>query len=315
MSIDRLAEANPLATSPDPNWLPSTTVQSTAALVAIVGGLLITRLVALASERKTAEQSLSDWTREQQELATQIEQVQAERVEIERARFRDDWLDDLADRGEQFDSPVTPQLLDLSQYHADPRISEYLEELQARITTAYSAVHAAAKKIPEGSDQFDPEEVAKFVDAQLISDETGLDILISVCARAGYIAERSAPYSIMTVNTGMRLRPPNPVRQARAQALHDRQRELELRAQKYTWEVEKCNARIEGTRTPEGVTSLFAALALFSLLGMLYPIVIMAWRPVPESGLSRLSLVLAFGIGLISVMLVLRSFIKNLRGA
>ena len=35
----------------DPNWLLSTTVQSTAALVGIVGGLLISRLVSLSSER------------------------------------------------------------------------------------------------------------------------------------------------------------------------------------------------------------------------------------------------------------------------
>ena len=36
---------------PDPNWLLSTTAQSSAALVAIVGGFLLSRILALATER------------------------------------------------------------------------------------------------------------------------------------------------------------------------------------------------------------------------------------------------------------------------
>ena len=36
---------------PDPNWLLSTTAQSTAALVAIVGGFLLSRVLAFAAER------------------------------------------------------------------------------------------------------------------------------------------------------------------------------------------------------------------------------------------------------------------------
>src|SRR3954447_14151000 len=42
----------------DPSWLPSTAAQSTAALVAIVGGFLINRLIGIDSERRQAEQRL-----------------------------------------------------------------------------------------------------------------------------------------------------------------------------------------------------------------------------------------------------------------
>jgi len=44
----------------DPEWLPSTIVQSSAALVAIVGGLLVARLVSMASERGGLVQRLAE---------------------------------------------------------------------------------------------------------------------------------------------------------------------------------------------------------------------------------------------------------------
>jgi hypothetical protein len=52
-----------LVAEPEPNWLLSTTTQSSAALVAIVGGFLLSRVLALAAERNglaLGEAQLSD---------------------------------------------------------------------------------------------------------------------------------------------------------------------------------------------------------------------------------------------------------------
>jgi hypothetical protein len=45
----------------DPSWLPSTVAQSTAALVGIVGGLLVARFMSIDSDQKgTGEQAWRD---------------------------------------------------------------------------------------------------------------------------------------------------------------------------------------------------------------------------------------------------------------
>jgi hypothetical protein len=67
----------------DPGWLLSSIAQSTAALVAIVGGFLVSRLITLASERAAAERQardlgrrvdfLSDVAQNRQELVLEID--------------------------------------------------------------------------------------------------------------------------------------------------------------------------------------------------------------------------------------------------
>jgi hypothetical protein len=44
----------------EPEWLLSTTAQSSAALVGIIGGLLVSRLVAMAAERSAIERQLNE---------------------------------------------------------------------------------------------------------------------------------------------------------------------------------------------------------------------------------------------------------------
>lgn len=44
--------------TPDPNWLYSAAAQSAAAIVAIIGGFITSRLLALAAEKRTLEQQL-----------------------------------------------------------------------------------------------------------------------------------------------------------------------------------------------------------------------------------------------------------------
>jgi hypothetical protein len=55
----------PLTQSPpvDPDWLLSSTVQSAAVLVAIVGGFLVSRLVTLSAERGANIQRRQERTR------------------------------------------------------------------------------------------------------------------------------------------------------------------------------------------------------------------------------------------------------------
>jgi len=77
----------------DPNWLPSTTAQATAALVAIVGGLLASRLVSLSSERTTLQRQLRMLITQRCRLNEQLEVVHRERVQVSQDWFREAHLE------------------------------------------------------------------------------------------------------------------------------------------------------------------------------------------------------------------------------
>ena len=49
---------------PDPNWLPSTLVQSTATIVAIIAGFLVSRVLSLATEKNSLGNIIDDLTTE-----------------------------------------------------------------------------------------------------------------------------------------------------------------------------------------------------------------------------------------------------------
>jgi hypothetical protein len=51
---------NAVSTLPDPNWLLSTAAQAAAAIVAIVGGFLVSRVLGLSAERTRLEAALRE---------------------------------------------------------------------------------------------------------------------------------------------------------------------------------------------------------------------------------------------------------------
>lgn len=64
----------------DPNWLYSTIAQSSAALVAIVGGFVLSRLLSLATERNATEMRLAEVRAELQPKQREFERLCDERL-------------------------------------------------------------------------------------------------------------------------------------------------------------------------------------------------------------------------------------------
>ncbi len=77
-----------VVTPTDPNSLPSTEAQSAAALVAIIGGFLVSRLVALSMERQGLERRLDEHRAEADRLTRRIAESDAEISECAEKRFR-----------------------------------------------------------------------------------------------------------------------------------------------------------------------------------------------------------------------------------
>ena len=66
----------------EPSWLLSTMAQSAAAIVAIVGGLLVSRVVALASEGEGLERRARELEQQALEQAKRLEGARERRQAI-----------------------------------------------------------------------------------------------------------------------------------------------------------------------------------------------------------------------------------------
>ena len=75
----------------DPNWLLATMAQSAAAMVAVIGGFLVSRIITLSVER----QSLDRRSRELEEKTAEVEAALC-RARERRQAMSWDWFVDLA---------------------------------------------------------------------------------------------------------------------------------------------------------------------------------------------------------------------------
>jgi len=74
-------------------------------------------------------------------------------------------------------------------------------------------------------------------------------------------------------------------------------------------------SELEGVRRPQGVWSTLVSLAIFALLGIAFPLVVMTIRPVPDSAGVRIGLLLAFLVGLSGLCFVFALNLVRLRRA
>ena len=83
----------------DPSWPLSAVMQSTAALVAIVGGLVGSRLLSLAAERGALERQIAMLIGRMDQASREAGRLRSEMVAGDAAEAVDDWLDALLKSG------------------------------------------------------------------------------------------------------------------------------------------------------------------------------------------------------------------------
>ncbi len=136
----------------DVNWLLSAIAQASAALIAIVGGLLVSRYVALHAEQQGARRRADDLARRKEEARSQLADAERE-LDL---YFIDDFLDDhdvfeaiLREQGEATLDDV------LAAKDTDARDLNHalLEEQFAALQNEFLlAVHTLRPIVPEGRD-------------------------------------------------------------------------------------------------------------------------------------------------------------------
>lgn len=98
-----LSDAPPV----DPNWLLSTEAQSAAALVAIIGGFLVSRLVSLSSEREGLRRRRREVAARRDLTSDEYEKIHRARLSQSQKTFTDHHLKDVVQAGR----PSTPESL------------------------------------------------------------------------------------------------------------------------------------------------------------------------------------------------------------
>ena len=177
----------------DPNWLLSSLAQSAGALVAIIGGFLVSRLVGLYSQREGLRGRLLE-TEEMLKACQQVESdVRRDLVEWEKSLFVDCFIDDLA----HADGEVAK--LDLSEcdVHSltDQEIRECLDAQAVFVREAFEFFeqHAVSYNSPEKLEEFFMQHDLAVEDLDTKALSAVYDVLRERCPRPSSEPGRGVP--------------------------------------------------------------------------------------------------------------------------
>ena len=289
----------------DPNWLLSTSAQSAAAMIAIVGGFLVSRVISLSSERSGHLRRIREAEARAKILRGEASGFE-KRIRAVAARwFTDHHLDDLivsrgSLSGEEMVSEWMPHggRQDWMIPYADS-LAEVAREAFTRIEATYSG----AKYPPKDVGQLRQEGV------EIQADATVESIYGRAAEEIARQRRKNAPSSLFpsaaalagivgTSNYGAYVRP---VRSDAERALHAKQMErkeaLDVEIAGLDADVQVLRHELELLGTPRSLLSGFGVLVYFGVVGILLPLCLMATRPVPDSARSHWVVVLGFASG------------------
>jgi hypothetical protein len=285
----------------NPNAFLSTLAESAAAIVAIVGGFLVSRLVALSSERDGLRRQLAQVEIQRQNLTTAYEDTHEQRLHGSQRTFGDWVVADIVEAAPN--EPDRATLLEkIPRGSSVEEMSSYLDfliqrvgDIVAELTThirpgdtrglQMSELEARGLIIPTGREEFYLE----------IFDE-----------HAKKLPRDSDPFSVFGTSS---LTPPLPsltittdVQIRRLDELINREETLQSQKLLLDAETQRLQNEMATAGRPTGVTPAIVVLSTYAATGVVAPIVAMAISPSKLStGMTWLLVVLFVG-GLIAVL-------------
>lgn len=311
----------------DPNWLMSTAAQSAAALVAIVGGFLVSRVIALTADRRAAELSHAEARNRIALLERRLAGAKKKLATWDAAELYDEMLEQLLEaRGEI-------GALELLAYGPRPRRddSAVLAMLQPRleaISTAFDVLEPLfAEGVPTGEDL----QHAIAQHGRRRTMHTALRHVYNYLKEAHETRQRDEKERSEAAHRNARsplsfppqfrlpeipvFEPPaeRVARNERRQQLLDAMEQIENDLSDHRAE-ESLAARIaQSAMTSGGVRGGFVVLVFFAITGVVVPIWTIALQPPSLSSLHRAVLVALFLVGLLLLMGYLARIIVRLR--
>lgn len=271
----------------DPSWLLATMAQSAAAIVAIVGGFLVSRVVALSSERQGLERRARELEQQTLDQAARLQEVHERRQDESWERLVKLAADKCAERRVEHGS-VSPEWV-VEEYWV--RGVPTREEMLDLAGLLVEGIQQASKHFERGG---------SMPDFQTTNRE---DYSI-------YEAVRNArPQPVKRVDhlsfsglSGALISPESDGvfvwKQTRYEKLIDDEREQRTRLSLLERERDFVQTEAARVAKPQGLWLAAAAFAYLTMVGVVVPVVGLAWRPVPFDLFARRVLVSLFVSGL-----------------
>lgn len=315
----------------DPNWLYSATAQSAAAIVAIMGGFIVSRILALNSEKRTLRNQL-EAARHRLSLLEQQQREAYHRYQIIRVeRFFDDVSDYLMK--EKALPPLEELVRRYPDLHLDPEVLKHEYE-----TLSQSSL-AARQFLDQHADIIDVNQPLVFEDwlAENKLDLSELDVSAydREILKQEYDRRRAegmeikaerarnqAPSIIGFPTDHLIYAPPDFTKyevykrqrqDTRLEKAEDGLRSLQHECQFVEGEVHRLRSQLDSFAFPPNLWLGFVVLTYFAGVGIIVPLRLMPSEPseVYDTGLKNLTIGL-FSSGLLAVLIYLALQLRQL---
>jgi hypothetical protein len=302
----------------DVNWLLSSLAQSTAALIAIVGGLLVSRYVSLHAEQSAAGRRVDDLGRRlgDAERRHQHAKAEIEAHELAEAIEQDD-VYDLYFRTPEGEVPTREQVIAAAEADAaslntellDRRIPELFGELHSAFTNLDRDVPISTR-LP----YWDDFRKGKGYSIQTRGAWEWMYETIGEVRKER--ARKDRPFDIPSFDATIsdRHRLTSPQEQAQVDRLYQTRDQAATDMRQLEEERRLATETYEAARQPEGFRLALEVFSALAVVGLLVPISIMAVGVATLPLWLRLTLVALFIVGLGLLLRFLFVYANKLRG-
>lgn len=323
--------------SADVNWLLSAIAQASAALVAIVGGLLVSRYVTLHAEQQGARRRADD-------LARRVEEARSHQDKSEREYdlyFVDDFLDDddvfeaiLTGRGEASVEDVLAAKDSDGEDLNRALLEEQLAQVQAEMLRAAQELVPIVPEGKEHDDWVDFKRGKNLMIGHRSMWAWAYDRIVDERIKAAKNAEREArkqsrygrlfdgfdydASSIIGFTTpevrGIHRVVASQHEIAQVNVIRGRVEAARAEVRALEQERRLAEETFDATRQPEGFSLALRVLSVLAAFGMGVPVVIMAFVPYTLPWPARAGVVIIFFTGVLILLRFLFAYAAYLRG-
>lgn len=285
----------------DVNSLLSTLSQSAAAMVAIIGGFLVSRLVALSSEREGIARQLKAAKQRLTLHRAEYEPAHEYRLKNSISTMEGWLLDELTGDWDRLKDKATAELVEVPRGSSLEEMLPYAEKFRKRFEAALTkVVHVVTE---DDNDDLTFGELAK---RGLMFAEEDQDLAERAASLVISMLPSSSPFGSIGLNANQLAS----IRPAGSHEIEMRRLDESIRDESDLHslvvadehEVERLGRELDAFAQPVGVTSAVWILTAFSIVGIMAPLLVMAFWPRPVPDCLMIALIVGFGAGLAAVL-------------